>query len=83
MLALIRGLGAMRDHSLRESLKSDVQKVARLCWNNMRFLPAAKVAKKWYDLGELTGKRSTKMAAEEFYASCLAIVKLCEALWQT
>jgi HEPN domain-containing protein len=39
MLALIRSLGALRDHPLRESLKSDVQKIGRLWWNNMRFLP--------------------------------------------
>jgi hypothetical protein len=82
MLRLVRNLGVLRDHALRDSLTPDVQKVARLWWNNMRFLSTAKVNRLWYDLGEIGGRRTMKQAAEEYYDSCSAIIKRCEALWQ-
>lgn len=73
----------LRNHPLHESLTADVQKVARLWWNNMRFLPTAKVKTVWYNLGEIGGRRTIKVAAEEYYNACSDVIKRCEALWQS
>jgi predicted HD phosphohydrolase len=48
----------------------------------MRFLPEARIKHKWYDLREIGGKRTLKLAANEYYDSCSAVIKRCEALWQ-
>ncbi|MGA2500777.1 MAG: hypothetical protein ABSH20_23820, partial [Tepidisphaeraceae bacterium] len=43
MLTLVRNLGVLRDRPLREAIVGDVQKVARLWSNNMRFWPTTKI----------------------------------------
>jgi len=83
MLKLLRNLGVLRSNVARDELLDDVQSVARLWSNNMRFLPTAAVNRIWYNLREIDGKRSLKRAASEYYDSCSAVLKRCEALWQT
>src|SRR5579864_6790835 len=41
LLKLVRNLGVLRHHSLRDSLTVDVETISRLWWNNMRFVPTA------------------------------------------
>ena len=82
LLQLIGRLGALRHSAMRDRITVDVQHVARLWWTDMRFLPQAKVQSRWYDLGEIRGKRTFKLATAEYYDSCSAIIKRCEALWQ-
>jgi hypothetical protein len=62
------------------SLIADVQHVARLWYNNMRFASARAIETRWYDLGEVTGRWTFKQASYDFYDSCSAVVKRCEAL---
>jgi len=83
MLRLVRNLGVLRDNNLRDSIAADVQKIARLWWNNMRFLPTTRIRAQWYNLGEITGKRTMKQASQDSYDACCAIVKRCEALWHS
>ncbi len=81
MLKLVRNLGVLRDRDLRDSLIVDVQQVGRLWWNNLRFLPTARVEKVWHSLGEVSGRRTMKQAAEDYYDACSAIIRRCEVLW--
>jgi hypothetical protein len=82
MLKLMRNLGLLGDQEIRDRISGEVQKIARLWSNNMRYYSATKIAAKWYDLGEIDGKRRTmKLACQEFYGSCAAVIKRCEALW--
>ncbi|MGD0541789.1 MAG: hypothetical protein ABSB33_09755 [Tepidisphaeraceae bacterium] len=83
ILKLVRNLGVLRDHEIRDSIAADVQKIARLWWNNMRFLSAMKIEAIWYTLGEIDkNKRTMKLAARDFYNACSAVIKRCEAIWQ-
>jgi hypothetical protein len=83
MLRLVRNLGILRDSGVRDAIVPDVQKVGRLWWNNMRFLPAAKVRAVWHRLNEVGGKREMKQAAHEYFDACSAVIKRCEALWRS
>jgi HEPN domain-containing protein len=83
ILKLVRSLGVLRDHEIRDSIAADVQKIARLWWNNMRFLPGVKIEAIWYNLGEIDkNKRTMKLASRDFYNACFAVIKRCEAIWQ-
>jgi hypothetical protein len=82
ILKLVRNLGALRDQEFRNSIAADVQTIGRLWWNNIRFIPTAKIGKRWYDLKEIGGKRTIKQAAGDFYDACSAVVKRCEAIWR-
>jgi HEPN domain-containing protein len=83
MWRLVRNLGVLRDHELRDSISLNVQLISRLWSNNMRFLPTTKMKKIWYDVHEIRGRRTMKQAANEYYDTCAAVVKQCEALWQS
>ena len=83
MLKLVRNLGTLRDSEVRDVIAADVQRVARLWWNNMRFLPTRKVQAQWHALREVGGKRTMKQATEEFYNACSAVIKRCEVLWHS
>jgi hypothetical protein len=83
LLDLVGKTGALRDNPLRDDIGADVQHVGRLWWNDMRFLPQNRIKTRWYELTEIGGKRTLKLAANEFYDACWAIVKRCEAIWQS
>jgi|SRR5271155_1658576 len=82
MLLLVKNLGLLRRDLVHESVANDVQKVARLWWNNMRYFPNRKVESLWYDVGEIGRRRTMKQAATQYYEACSNIIKRCEALWQ-
>ncbi|MGD0769319.1 MAG: hypothetical protein ABSB42_14135 [Tepidisphaeraceae bacterium] len=83
MLKRIRNLGALRDPEIASSITEHVQKIARLWWNNMRFLSARKIETMWYNLGEINrGDRTMKRASQDFFDACSAVIKRCEATWQ-
>lgn len=81
MLRLVRNLGVLRDHELRDAIVGDIQKIGRLWWNNMRFLPTVRISALWYDLGEVNRKRSMKRASQDYYDACSTVIRRCEALW--
>jgi hypothetical protein len=53
MLKLVRNLGAFQADASHDAISTAVQKVGRLWWNNLRFLPTRKVRRIWYDLVNL------------------------------
>jgi hypothetical protein len=82
MLALVRSLRAFKSPELENATIDVVQTVARLWWNNMRFLPNSKIEATWYNLGEIDYRRRTiKKAATEFCNACSALIKRCEVIW--
>ena len=82
LLTNVRNLGLLRTGGPDDSLIADVQHVARLWYNNMRFASARAIETQWYNLGEISGHRTFKQASREFYDSCSAVIKRCEALCQ-
>ncbi len=82
LLTRVQDLGVLGESRPLESLAASVQKVARLWSNNMRFLSTSRVQSEWFAMGEVGRKRTMKSAAQEYYESCSAIFKRCEALWQ-
>jgi hypothetical protein len=83
LLEAVGRLGVLRDNPLKDEIAAHVQHVGRLWWNDMRFLPQNKIKTKWYELKEIQGKRTLKVATNEYYDSCSVIIKRCEALWQS
>ena len=82
LLRNVRNLGLLRAGGPDDPLIAAVQRVARLWYNNMRFASSRAVETKWFELGEVTGKRTMKQAASEFYDACSVVIKRCEALCQ-
>ncbi|HUO08645.1 MAG TPA: hypothetical protein VM008_10125 [Phycisphaerae bacterium] len=82
LLTNVRNLGLLHAGGPDDPLITAVQRVARLWYNNMRFESSRAVETRWYQLGEVTGKRTIKQAASEFYDACSVVIKRCEALCQ-
>lgn len=82
LLTNVRNLGLLRTGGPDDPLIADVQHVARLWYNNMRFASARAIETRWYNLGEVSGHRTFKQASYDFYDSCSAVIKRCEALCQ-
>jgi hypothetical protein len=82
LLIRVSDLGVLRDYEHREELGFEVQFVGRLWFNNMRFFSTEKLKRYWWDIGEITAKRSFKQASRDYYGACSSIVKRCEGLCQ-
>jgi hypothetical protein len=72
----------LRNGARDDAFTSNVQKVGRLWFNNLRFASNQFVGTRWRNLGETDNRRSLKKASSEFYDACSAIVKRCEVLWR-
>lgn len=82
LLKAIGRLGTIRDQTLREKLGSDIERIGRLWWNDMRFMSKNRIKTKWFELKEIGGNRTLKMAARDYYNACSSVFKRCEAMWQ-
>jgi hypothetical protein len=82
MLAHVRDLGVLHEAEVRAELAVDIQHVARLWFNNMRFFSDENIRSVWFKLGEIGGRRTMEQAALEYQESCSAIVQQCEVLCQ-
>jgi HEPN domain-containing protein len=80
LLREIMDLGVLIDRAGRDELFDNVQYVARLWFNNMRFVPTKKLRESWWRRGELDRNRDLKLAMRDFLRACTAIVRQCEAL---
>src|SRR6266446_5788142 len=58
MLELVGNLGVLAAAQNRDRLTADVQQVARLWFNNMRFVATDTLKTFWWRLGEIGGKRT-------------------------
>jgi len=83
LLAHVRNLGLLSGRgTLDVALESDIQDIARLWFNNMRFASSRFVESRWYNLGEVRKGRTLKQAIESFHFACESVVKRCEVLCQ-
>ncbi|MFB3893932.1 MAG: hypothetical protein ACE15C_18135 [Phycisphaerae bacterium] len=80
LFKLVSNLGVVLED--QDEVPEDVQKVAMLWTNNMRFLPTGKVAKTWFERREIGKRRTMKRAAQDFYNLCSGIIQRCEVLWK-
>lgn len=80
LLSLVTNLGILNNHPDRNSVHADVQKIGRLWWNNMRFLPDRKLYDHWYNIGEVRKGRNLKKASQEYYDACSGVIKRCEVI---
>ncbi len=83
LLTLAANLGVLQRDEAREELGASVNYVARLWFNNMRFLPTDRLKTAWWRLGEIHGRQTVKQAAWRYYDVCSTIVKRCEVLCQS
>jgi hypothetical protein len=83
LLTNVRNLGLLHTGGPHNLLITDVQHVARLWYNNMRFASARAIETRWHHLGEVSGHRTFKQAAYDFYDACSAVIKRCEAICQS
>ena len=83
LLNYVRNLGLLSDSRLRDvELDADVQHIARLWFNNMRYASSKFVDTKWHSLGEVRKGRTLKQATDSFYFACARVIKRCEVLCQ-
>jgi hypothetical protein len=82
LLKEVSKLGLLTDVPLAVQLWAAVQSVGRHWFNNMRFVPTRKLKTIWWKLGEISGKRTLKEAAYDYYNACSTAVKGCEVLCQ-
>lgn len=80
LLDEVADLGVLGDDEHRDELANSVQRVARLWFNNMRFVPSKRLEQYWRGIGELGRRRSLKSVSHDFVNSCSAIIKRCEVL---
>jgi hypothetical protein len=80
LLTRVCALGVLKRPDHREELATNIQRVARVWFNNMRFMPTSRMEKAWWKLGEVGKRRSLKYAVRNFYENCSVIVKRCETL---
>jgi hypothetical protein len=80
LLALIVNLGVLGRYEHREALAAGVQYLARLWYNNTRYLPTRKLKARWWRLGHINQRRTMKSAANEFFNVCSSLIKRCEVL---
>jgi hypothetical protein len=81
LLTHVRNLGLLSTSAPRE-LDSNVQYIARLWFNNMRYVSSKFVESRWYNLGVVGRDRSFKQATELFFSACERVAKRCEVLCQ-
>ncbi len=79
LLKLVRDLGLLRSIPADEQFEARVHKVARLWFNNMRFISSQSVTRWWVSVGAVRRNVTLKRAASEYVDTCLAIVRRCEA----
>lgn len=79
LLGLVKNFGLLNKHPDHD-IQANVQKIGRLWWNNMRFLPDRKLRAHWYNIGEVNNRRTLKLASTEFYNACSQIIKRCEVI---
>ena len=75
--------GALGSLPFRDALGDDVQRVGRLWWNDLRFLPQRRIELVWTQLGIIHKRHTFKTAATEYYSHCIRIIRRCEVLWQS
>ena len=83
LLTRVRNLGLLDSSDpASDELEENVQRIAQLWFNNMRFASSKFVETRWFRLGQVRKGRTMKQAAELFCLDCQDILKRCEVLCQ-
>jgi len=82
LLTMVSNMGLLQDGGRDDEFTSNVQKVGRLWFNNLRFASSRFVQSWWRMNGEINNRRTLKKAAGDYYNACSMIIKRCEVLWQ-
>ncbi len=82
LLLVVRNRGLLRAGAPDELLTGQIQDVAQLWFNNMRFVSERYVERAWRSAGRVSKRVTLKRAAEQFVQDCIAIVNRCEVLCQ-
>jgi hypothetical protein len=83
LLTHVRNLGLLgSSDSAFDELDENVQRIAQLWFNNMRFASSKFVETRWFRLGEVRKGRTMKQAVELFCLDCQAVLRRCEVLCQ-
>jgi len=83
LLTHVHNLGLLSSTEPRDDgLDEQVQRIAQLWFNNMRFASSKFVETHWFRLGAVGNGRSLKQATESFCLDCQEVLKRCEVLCQ-
>ena len=82
LLTEVRRLGLLGSNDRDITFMANVQQVARLWSNNLRFASSTQLQAHWRSIGELQNKHGMKAASQSYYEACVAVVKRCETLWR-
>jgi hypothetical protein len=80
LLQLVANLGILQEGEHRKELASNIQYVARLWFNNLRYVSTEQLQRNWRQSKEIHSQWTLKQATESYYNACSKIVKRCEAL---
>jgi hypothetical protein len=80
MLHRVLDLGVIKEVEYRAALSDNIQYIARLWINNLRFFSTGKLEKRWWRLGEIRPRRTLKKAVQTYYDACSSIVRRCEVI---
>lgn len=82
LLTLVKKLGILQKLPQQDPIVEDIQMIARLWWNNMRYASDRKLKDHGYNIRVVGKRRTIKQASQDYYDACSAIIKRCENLWQ-
>lgn len=80
ILTMVSNMGLLLAEGRDDFFTSNVQKVGRLWFNNLRFAWNGYIENWWRNLGETNNRRTLKKASSDYYNTCSAIIKRCEVL---
>jgi hypothetical protein len=83
LLTRVGNLGLLPPKGQDEVFNRQIQHIARLWLNDMRFASAKIIAARWRDSGYVMRNRTFKKAAAEYFQDCSAIIRRCEVLCQS
>lgn len=81
LLTRVRDLGLLSSLDPgKDDLLEQVQRIAQLWFNNMRFASSKFVEVRWMKLGVVGKRRTMKQATTTFHLDCQDVLKRCEVL---
>jgi hypothetical protein len=80
LLVEIANLGLLRRNDRDEQFRAHVHQISRLWFNDMRFVSARFVERRWKKIGAISPRGNIGGAAVVYHGLCLEVAKRCEAL---
>jgi HEPN domain-containing protein len=83
LLTLASNIGNLSNDPDYISMKTDIQKVARLWHNNMRYLPDRKLRDQCVKIGLIHKRQTLKKVSQDYFDACSWIIRKCEVIWNS